>query len=998
MKLKFDSTLSYQDDALKSITDLLRGTPLSGNLSVPLSSETVMGSEYTELGISNPPIVEAGQVLKNLHDVQVRNAIPKSAHLIAHSDPYEFPNFSIEMETGTGKTYVYLRSIFELNKLYGLKKFVIVVPSVAIREGVTSSMRLMRNHFKGLYDNAAFDDFVYNSKDLSRVRQFARNNEIQIMVINIQAFAKDVGDDVEFSSLSDEQKKKVNVIHQERDGMLGHRPIDFIRATRPIVIIDEPQSVDNTSKSQRAISGLNPLFCLRFSATHTNPFNVVYQLDPVKAYDLRLVKQIEVVDTEVAQDFNRTFVRLDWVGYPGKAKTPQAKVTIFEDTDSGPREKQVSVKNGTDLTKFTNRPDYDGYQVTAINAEPGSEYVEFLNGEVVEVSEEHGGLTDERMKSQIRQTIEQHFIKEKKLKERGIKVLSLFFIDHVSSYRAYDENGARQNGKLAIWFEEIFAEISNLPMYRGVIPLAAVDVHEGYFSTDKKKGKVVALLDTSGSSAKDDETYELIMRDKEKLLSTETPLRFIFSHSALREGWDNPNVFQICTLREMGTDRERRQTIGRGLRLPVNQDGDRIKDDSINRLTVIANESFADFAKGLQDDIERAIDPSGAFKFGQVPQLAFTPLLNVAGTKPLTQEESTLIWQHLQDRGLITSSGEFTDSYKPESRGFSLGLPGEFLALEEAVIGRLNKYLPRDFVKNARKRQNISYNKRVELNNDFKVLWSKISQKTRYGVEFETDVLVSKAVAKIKDMQTIEAVRIEHTKRLVDITQESGVEGGAVLSSKFDKLKSTQPLPDILSFLQRETELTRGTLVRILKESGRVGEFSVNPQAFMFEVANRINRALSELIVEGIKYEPIAGKFYEMRLFEEKLSPLGEYLENLYKVQSTDDRTPFDFVPYQSDTVERPIAEALDTDERVKFFCKLPNWFKVATPLGDYNPDWAIVLEDGNKLYLVRETKSTHDRDKRRISENMKVDCGRAHFEAIGVDFRVATNVMEIFN
>ena len=996
MKLKFDSTLSYQDDALHALTDLFAGMPLSENgHAVTLSSEAMMGTMYNELGIGNPPLIESDQLLKNLHQVQVHGNIPKSLNLIEEGSAYSFPNFSVEMETGTGKTYVYLRTIFELNKLHGFKKFVIVVPSVAIREGVTSSIRLMREHFKGLYDKVAFDDFVYHSKDLNRVRQFARNNEVQIMVINIQAFAKDIGDEADYASLTEAQKKKINVIHQERDGMLGHKPINFIRATAPVVIIDEPQSVDNTPKSQKAISSLNPLMCLRFSATHTNPYNVVYQLDPVKAYDLRLVKQIEVVDAEVAQDFNRTLVSLDWVGYPGKAKTPQAKITIFENTPNGPRKKQVPIKSGTDISKLTNRPDYEGYQVINVNAEVGNEYIEFMNGEVVQLMEEKGGLADERMRSQLRQTIEQHFAKEKKLKERGIKVLSLFFIDHVASYRSYNEEGERINGKLAQWFEDLYAEISNMPMYKGLIPHTATEVHEGYFSADKKRGKVVSLLDTSGSSAKDDETYELIMRDKERLLSQDEPLRFIFSHSALREGWDNPNVFQICSLREMGTDRERRQTIGRGLRLPVNQDGDRIKDDAINRLTVIANETFADFAEGLQADIEKAIDPTGAFKFGRVSPIAFTPLLNAEGTHYLTQEESTELWTYLKDKGFLSEEGAFTENYKPDEKNFTLDLPPAFANMDEAIIGRLHKFIPRNFVKDGRTRQPISYNKRIALNEDFQELWARINQKTRYSVEFDTEKLITLAVDKIRKMTAIEAVRIEITKRELDI-KESGIDGGKVLSNRSYTISNEQPLPDILSFLQRETELTRGTLVQILKDSGRVKEFSVNPQAFMTEVAKLINRALNELIIEGIKYEAIAGQFYEMRLFEENLSPLGEYLDSLYMVQSQDNRTPYDFIRWESETVEKPIAEALDADERVKFFCKLPNWFKVSTPLGDYNPDWALVLEEGNKLYLVRETKSTHDRDERRMKENKKVDCGRAHFAALGVDFKVATTVAEV--
>lgn len=991
MKLKFDSTLEYQRDAVSAVTDLFEGLPTSSEgTSISLGSDEMFGTEHTELGIGNSILLSPEQTLSNLHSVQARNNVPKSRALVEEGGPYEFPNFSVEMETGTGKTYVYLRTIFELNQLYGLRKFIIVVPSVAIREGVTTSLKLMRDHFRGLYDNVAFDSFVYNSKDLSRVRQFAVNNEIQIMVINIQAFAKDA-------------EKAGNVIHQEQDRMSGRKPIDFVRATKPVVIIDEPQSVDTTAKSQKAITGLNPLLCLRYSATHVHPYNLLYQLDPIRAYDLKLVKQIEVVDANPAQDFNRTMVRLDWIGYPGKSKTPQAKVTVFEDTPNGPREKQVSLKHGADLSQFTNRTDYDGFQVTNISAEPGNEHVEFGNGQIVEVAEETGGMADERMKNQIRQTVEEHFVKEKKFKSRGIKVLSLFFLDQVASYRQYDDDGSRSNGKVAVWFEEIYKELSAKSIYKDLIPHSAEQVHDGYFSADRKKGKVVSLLDTSGGTAKDDETYELIMKDKERLLDPEEPLRFIFSHSALKEGWDNPNVFQICTLREMGTENDRRQTLGRGLRLPVNKDGDRIFDEQVNRLTVIANETFQDYARGLQSDIEKAIDPDGNFRFGRVPKLAFTPLLNPAGTAQISQEESEKLWTHLVTKGFLDKNGDFLPAFRPAAEGFSLDLPEELSAVgfEASVIGRMNRFVPREFVKNGRDREPLKYNKRVELNPEFQALWSKISGKTRYSVEFKTDELVAKAVAKIKEMAEIKPVRIEVTKRSVELT-ESGVGGGRITSNRTYVVSNEQHLPDILAFLQRETELTRGTLVRILKDSGRLKDFGTNPQAFMTECAKYVNRALHELIVDGIKYEPIAGQAYEMRLFEE--SEVEEYLDRLYAVKGKNDtladgtevpRTPYDWIAYDSD-VEREVAERLDGDSRVKFFCKLPRGFKVPTPIGNYNPDWAIVLEDDGKLYLVRETKSTLDTDKLRDSENRKIKCGKAHFGALGVDFKAATNIHEV--
>lgn len=1000
MKLKFDSGLDYQLEAIQSVTNLLEGLPQqSAGFKVDFGSNS--GSMFNDLGVGNDLILPDEQILKNLHEVQSRNHVPKSRTLIEEPSAYTFPNFSIEMETGTGKTYVYLRTIFELNRLYGFRKFIIVVPSVAIREGVISSINLMREHFRGLYNNLPFDHFVYQSKDLSRVRQFAVNNELQIMIINIQAFQKDAGDDDAGAGGDKRKKSNINVIHQEQDRMSGRRPIEYVQATNPILIIDEPQSVDTTDKSRRAITKLNPLFCLRYSATHVHPYNLLYQLDPIRAYDLRLVKQIEVIDASGRQDENQTLVRLDAVGYwPKTAKTPQAKVTIFETTPNGTKEKQLKVKHGTNLASQTSRRDYDGYLVTNINAEPGNEFVEFQNGVTVELHAESGGMSDERLRSQINQTVEAHFDKEKKLVGRGIKVLSLFFIDHVKNYRSYDDDGNPQKEKIAKWFEEAYASIGRKPQFANLIPYRAEEVHDGYFSADRKKGKIVELLDTSGGTAKDDETYQLIMTDKERLLSPDVPLRFIFSHSALKEGWDNPNVFQICTLREMGNDRERRQTIGRGLRLPVNNDGDRIYDDQVNRLTVIANETFENFARGLQSEIEQAIDPDGGFRFGRIPRIAFTQVLNPEKTGYLTQEESTEIWQCVAEQNLIDSYGDLTQQFQPGKPGFALKLPEKYVGLENDVIIRMQRFVPRDFVKNGRDRKKLEYNKRVELNEDFRKLWDKISQKTRYSVVFSTDDLIKHAAGKIGQMAEIQPVFIEITRRDLEI-KESGLEGGRITANKIHLVSNEQPLPDILGFLQQETELTRGTLVSILKQSGRMKEFAINPQGFMTETAKLINRALQELIIDGIKYEPIDGQYYEMRMFEEP--EIEEYLNRLYAVQhmelhETDKvvvRTPYCYVSYDSD-VEHEIAERLDADDRVKFFCKLPRWFRVATPLGDYNPDWAVVVEEDEKLYLVRETKSTLDRDKRRTTENRKVDCGKAHFQALGVNFKDASTIYEM--
>ena len=977
MKLKFDAGLEYQLDAINAVVDLFEGLPpKQGEYEVSIApAEGAI--QFSELGTGNRLDLDEDGLLRNLHKVQERNTVPKSRFLRSDDDEYPFPNFSVQMETGTGKTYVYLRTIFELNRKYGFRKFVIVVPSVAIREGVLSSIRLMQDHLRGLYDNIPFDHFVYNSKDLSKVRQFAVSNEIQIMVINIQAFQKEADETIGRSG---------NIIHQEQDRMSGRRPIEYVQAARPIVVIDEPQSVDNTPKAKRAIQTLNPLFCLRYSATHSNPYNLLYDLDPIKAYDMRLVKRIEVCSIRAEGELSEAFIRLDSVGYAKGVKTPHGKVTILKDTKSGPKEKKITLRQGMDLSAQTDRAGYDGYIVNNICAEEGLEHVAFTNGKTLRMNEEEGGTHEEELKAQIRHTVEEHFKKELRFKDKGIKVLSLFFVDKVANYRYYDDDGQRHKGKLAQWFEEAYKGFVSADTYKGLLPYSVDDVHDGYFSVDKKG----ILKDTRGQSKADEDTYDLIMRDKERLLSPEEPVRFIFSHSALREGWDNPNVFQICTLREMSTERERRQTLGRGLRLPVHQRGGRIYNDDINRLTVVANESFEDYVRGLQQEIEE--DIGGGFKYGRLKKTAFSQLIDGATDQTIGQEESERIWSTLVNEGYLDKHGDLTEKFVPEKPGFVLEVPEDLEPMRCAILDEMKRHIFKNRVVNTSDRKRLKYNKRVELNEGFKALWKRINVKTRYSVEFKTKDLIASAAKKILGMKRINPVRIVSDKTEVEQSL-AGVEGGKVLDVRTEDIEAHRSLPDLLAFLQRETELTRGTLVEILKRSNRLGEFTVNPQAFMTETALLINRALHELVVKGIKYERLENQVYEMRLFEEQ--EIEEYLARLYEVQSTDNRTPYDWIPLDSE-VEREIATKLDQNENVRFFCKLPKWFKIPTPLGSYNPDWAIATERDQKLYLVRETKSTHDRDKRRSIENQKVECGRAHFSSLGVDYEVATDIHEV--
>lgn len=989
MKLKFNPNLDYQQDAIESTLTVFDGLAATGDA-------------YREKGIANTLDMHTDKLLANLHKVQERNFIEKAVSLFGPEDDYPFPNFSIEMETGTGKTYVYLRTLFELNKKLGLRKFVIVVPSVAIREGVLSSLALMKEHFKSLYNNTPFDHYVYSSRDLSKVRQFATANTLQIMIINIQAFQRDAGDVENYDSLSADELKKLSIIHREQDRMSGAKPIEFIQEVRPILIIDEPQSVDTTAKARRAINHLKPLFALRYSATHKNPYNLMYQLGPVKAYDLKLVKQISVASIQAQQNINAIYLKLVKICFEGKAKMPSATVTIFENTPNGTREKNIKLKQGLDLSDHTNRAGYAGYVVDEIYAEPGAEYVRFANNVVLEPQQEQGGIQDEVLKEQICQTVEEHFKKERNLQKQGIsiKVLSLFFIDKVANYRYYDDQGNRQNGKLAQWFEEAYQEISKQPQFSQLSKRDVSQVHNGYFAEVKKKGKVVGLQDTSGNTATDAEVYELIMRDKERLLDDAEPLRFIFSHSALKEGWDNPNVFQICTLREFGSESERRQTLGRGLRLAVDANGDRVYDPQVNRLTVVASESFEEYARNLQTEMEK--DIGGGFKFGRVPAIAFASL-SLAATDAgepdlLGQERSRQLWQALKAEGYLDTKGDITAKFKPDDLYFKLAVPADYQPLENDIIDKLRSFMFAGRIKDARARTAVTYNKRVELNPDFKALWEKISQKTRYAIHFDTQQLIDLASHKVQNMPVVKPVSL-----LIDHTQASLTDAGIgaerqIRSTKTRYVTSHDHLPDLLGALQEQTELTRATLLEIIKRGGRLGEFKNNPQGFITEAAHAIHKALDALLVDGIRYEKLAGEHYRMELFDEP--ELETYLDRAYKVQRSTQgehvQTPYDYIEVDSH-IERQTAQALDGADNVQFFCKLPRWFTVPTPVGDYNPDWAVVLEDDKKVYLIRETKTTHDADKRRLEENLKILCGEAHFKAIGgVDYRVATSVAEV--
>jgi type III restriction enzyme len=972
MKLKFDSTQAFQIAAVGSIVNLFDGQPLNlGDFTVEINTAGTSGQGsifQSELGIGNNLILEDEIILKNLNRLQEENDLDITAGKEFDKNGL---NFSVEMETGTGKTYVYLRTIFELSQKYGFKKFIIVVPSVAIREGTLFNIKNTGDHFRALYNNIEFEHFVYDSKKANRLRQFATSNQVQIMVINIDAFRKDFSDS--------EDDKKSNVIFKESDKLSGRRPIEFVQATKPIVIIDEPQSVDNTPRAQDAIKSLNPLCIFRYSATHKNLYNLVYKLDPIKAYELRLVKQIVVASIEGASAQNAAYVKLLETDNKNGIR---AKIRLQVQGKGKVSEKDIWVKQNADLFALSNEREVyrNGFEVLDISAEPGNEFIDFNAGRLY-LGQERGGIREDLVEVQIRNTIKKHLDKELQLRGKGIKVLSLFFIDRVANYRDYTEDGKAEKGKFALLFEKHYKDLVALPQYKELDTQRVEKIHDGYFSQDKKG----IFKDTNGATQADDSTYVKIMQKKEQLLSLEEPLKFIFSHSALREGWDNPNVFQICTLNETNSVMKKRQEIGRGLRLPVNQNGERVFDDNINKLTVIANESYDEFARKLQSEYE---DDCGV-TFGKVPKIGFARIVQIVDDEEVTlgRDQSEKVWAELVSKGFLDDSGKIKPSFNPQQSDFTLGLSGDLKEIEAEVISVLQSYQLDRHIKKDEEPKKLRINKHVFLDPEFEELWNRIKFKTTYEVNYSTDELIAASVKAIKQMDKIEPVQISYKEALLGVAQK-GVTAQETRSN-YQRLKYAGGLPDIIAYLQKETELTRRTLATILTKSGRLEEFAINPQKFMDVVAGIISRELHRMMIDGIKYERIAEQEWSMRLFEDK--EVLSYLSSRLEVK----KSVYDAVVYDSE-VERKFAEDLDKREDIKLFVKLPGWFAIETPIGNYNPDWAVVKHDDATIYLVRETKGTKDFEKLRNSEADRIRCGRKHFDALKVDFDVVVSSGEV--
>lgn len=973
MKLHFESSLDYQLQAIESVCDLFRGQEIC-RTEFTVTQQAVGGAALpgtmTDLGIGNRLTLLDDELLANLRDIQIRNGLAPTEALVSG-------DFTVEMETGTGKTYVYLRTIFELNRRYGFTKFVIVVPSIAIKEGVYKTLQITEDHFKNHYSGVPFDYFLYDSKKLGQVRNFATSGQIQIMVVTVGAI----------------NKEDVNNLYKDSEKTGGEKPIDLIKATRPVVIVDEPQSVDGGLKGRgkQALDAMNPLCTLRYSATHVDKHHMVYRLDAVDAYEQRLVKQIEVAAATVEDAHNKPFVRL--ISVRNKRGTISAKVELDVETATGVSRCEVTVQDGDDLEQTTRRAIYRDCRVGEIRVAAGGEFVELRvpGGEqYLRPGQVWGGVEGLAVQREmIRRTIKEHLDKERRLRPQGIKVLSLFFIEEVARYRQYDADGNPIKGEYARIFEEEYRRLANHPDYRTLfadvdLTQAAAEVHDGYFSIDKKSKRVVDTYEgnETGRAAAED-AYNLIMKDKERLLSFDTPLKFIFSHSALREGWDNPNVFQICTLRDIQSERERRQTIGRGLRLCVNQQGERVRGFDVNTLTVVATESYEQFAENLQKEIEAET----GIRFGVVEVHQFAGVVvtgDDGATSPLGAEQSKVLWAHLKSQGYIDAKGKVEDKLREALKANAVVLPEAFEPQKPQIIPILRKLAGRLEIKNADERRTVRPRRAVLNSPEFKTLWDRIKYKTTYRVDFDNEALVERCIRELRNAPPIPKTRLQWRKADIAIGKagvEATLRGNSEQTVVLDERDIE--LPDVLTLLQDRTQLTRRTIYRVLTGSGRLDDFKRNPQAFIELATETINRRKRLAVVDGIKYQRLGGEhYYAQELFEQE--ELTGYLKNMLRTET--EKSVYEHVVYDSGT-EADFASALERNEAIRIYAKLPGWFRVPTPLGSYNPDWAVLVEkDGTeRLYLVVETKSGLFADDLRDKERAKIECGKAHFEALEV-------------
>lgn len=1005
MKFKF-KIQQYQTDAVERTVEVFEGQPSMDSLAYrrdlgKRAAQTSILDDEIETGYRNCEIqLLPKEILANIRKVQAAGDIKLSDSLVPSIGAC---SLDIEMETGTGKTYVYIKTMFELNKRYGWSKFIVVVPSIAIREGVGKSFAMLEDHFMEHYGKKA-RPFIYDSSRLKSLDDFSSDAGINVMIINTQAFA---------ASLKEGAKNKESrIIYSKRDDFASRRPIDVIAANRPIIIMDESQKMEGEA-TQTALKRFMPLFVLNYSATHKTKHNTVYALDALDAYNKKLVKKIQVKGFEVKNlKGTSSYLYIDSI-ILSKTEEPKVKIDLEVNTATGIRRKSMKFGKGDKLYSVSGLKQYEGFDIAEIN--PYTDAVTFLNGITLRKGEVFGDSNElAKQRVQIRETIASHFEKERELFARGIKTLSLFFIDEVAKYKSYGEDGEVDKGIFWKIFEEEYNTIlnENLSLFdsdyqKYLLKYDASEVHNGYFSIDKKGRSVNSEVKRGHDTSDDISAYDLILKNKERLLSFEEPTRFIFSHSALREGWDNPNVFQICTLRHANSETAKRQEVGRGLRICVDANGNRMDFETLgenvhelNKLTVIANESYSSFVKDLQDKTREALRDRPT----KADEAYFTGKIVFVGDEKhaITAEEANSIRAYLWDNDYIDDKGQITDLYKNDLADGNLAPMSRKMSPMADGIQLLIRALYDESVAidNMFEDGNATVIKENKLNDnfakaEFQALWKEINHKYAYTVHYNSQELIEKAALHINAKLEVNQLRY-----VVVIGEQDSVDafGSTTSTSKRVGTVSTSTVKyDLVGEIARGSTLTRKTVVEILKRLSptKLAMFQNNPEEFIRNVVKLIKEQKATMIVDHITYNLIEGSYDSTIFTQEKHS---QSLSKSYPAE----KHIMDYVFSDSDG-ERKFAEALDGATEVCVYAKLPRSFQIPTPVGNYAPDWAIAFNKGavKHIFFIAETKGSMNSMELRGVEYAKIECAKKLFNSVStsnVRYHEVTSYQELMN
>ena len=1032
----------YQTDAVDAVARVFQGQPYNagvsylrdiGNLpstpqqiSVLQSSEDSTQVEFQDVlddsGFKNEALqLTDEQILRNIQSIQNESNIHQSTQLVA---PLGRCSLDIEMETGTGKTYVYIKTMFELNKRYGWSKFIVVVPSIAIREGVKKSFEITVDHFMECYGKKA-RFFIYNSSNLNQLDAFSSNSGINVMIINTQAFAASMNEDKNVEGRKGDVAARI--IYTKRDEFGSRRPIDVIAANRPILILDEPQKMGKEdSATQKALKKFNPLFTLNYSATHAKQHNLVYVLDALDAYNKRLVKKIEVKGFEVKnlRGTDKYLYLADILVSP--KNPPQAKVELEVAHNGGAKREFRKLNVGDNLYYLSNEMEqYKGFVVSEID--PFTGVLTFTNGDTLRKGDVTGDVSEDDMRRvQIRETIESHFEKEQELFWMGIKTLSLFFIDEVAKYRQYDEEGNELLGEYGKVFEQEYLSVLNEHRtmfdtdYLAYLDSVNVhDVHKGYFSIDKKGHSVNSSVKRGTDLSDDISAYDLILKNKERLLSFEEPTRFIFSHSALREGWDNPNVFQICTLKHSDSTTQKRQEVGRGLRLCVNQSGSRMDADAlgdkvqdINVLTVIASESYAAFVDSLQKQTEAVLYDRP--RKATIEYFAGKSIKLDGRTVKVDEHQARAIYQYLVRNNYVDEEDNVTQEYREDAQAKTLApVPDSLKPIEEGVHTLVQAIYDASVLQkmfadaNKPKVLENPLNGRFEKA-EFQKLWNAINHKYAYTVDFNSDELISKAITHIDSELYVSQLQyaVSHAAQR-DTLDADMVRSGDSFNAAQTRTKTLKhavhgQVPyDLLGKIAEGTVLTRRTVAAILKgiKPSTFAMYQSNPEEFITKVTRLIKEQKATMIVEHITYDTIEGS-YDSSIFTAEKH--GLTMDKAYPAKKAIQDYVFTDGSAEK-SVERKFAESLDGADEVFIYAKLPRGFFIPTPVGHYSPDWAIVFHEGavKHIYFVAETKGTMESLNLRPIEKSKIDCAKKLFAKLSdglVTYDHVSNYQELLN